>query len=73
MEEALASVIASDFGDIEILVVDDASTDDGPDRVIALQDARIRLIRHHENTGRGGGQPGLRCGAGRVHRHTRCR
>jgi len=52
VEEALASVIASDFGDIEILVVDDASTDDGPDRVIAMQDARIRLIRHHENTGR---------------------
>lgn len=52
VEEAVRSALASTFTDIEVLVVDDASTDDGPDRVAAIGDPRIRLVRSPVNTGR---------------------
>lgn len=50
--EAVASVLASTFTDFELLVVDDASTDDGPERVQAITDPRIRIMRHGTNSGR---------------------
>lgn len=50
--EALRSVLDGEFRDLEVLVVDDASTDDGAARVRALPDARIRLLTSDENTGR---------------------
>lgn len=53
VEEAVASVLASTLTDFELLVVDDASTDDGPERVQRFDDARIRLLRSPVNTGRG--------------------
>jgi hypothetical protein len=50
---ALAGLCAQTWGDLEILVVDDASTDDGPARVTAAaaRDPRIRLIRRQANGG----------------------
>jgi hypothetical protein len=50
---ALAGLCAQTWGDLEILVVDDASTDDGPARVAAAaaSDPRIRLIRQGTNGG----------------------
>lgn len=50
--EAVRSALASDFQDIEVLVVDDGSTDDGPEQVRAIGDPRIRLLPSPRNTGR---------------------
>lgn len=50
--EAVRSVLASDFADLELLVVDDGSTDDGPAVVRGFHDHRIRLSVHGHNTGR---------------------
>lgn len=52
VEEAIRSVLAQTLTDFELLVVDDASTDDGLERVKALGDPRIRILESAENTGR---------------------
>lgn len=47
VSEAIASVLAQTFDNFELLVVDDASTDDTAERlaILADQDARIRILR----------------------------
>jgi glycosyltransferase involved in cell wall biosynthesis len=53
ISEAIESVLRQDFEDLELIVVDDASTD-GSRTVIkryAQQDARIRMIFHEHNLG----------------------
>ncbi len=52
VEEAIASVLSSDFADFELLVVDDASTDDGLKRALRFHDPRIRVLASEVNTGR---------------------
>jgi glycosyltransferase involved in cell wall biosynthesis len=52
VEEAVRSALASTFTDLEVLVVDDGSTDDGPGRVAAITDSRVRLLRSVANAGR---------------------
>jgi glycosyltransferase involved in cell wall biosynthesis len=42
---AVQSVLAQTFSDYELLVVDDGSTDKGPDVVAAWNEPRIRMIR----------------------------
>lgn len=51
--EAVRSVLAQTFGDLEMLVVDDCSKDDTVDIVssFASADARVRVIRREENGG----------------------
>src|SRR6202043_1602231 len=48
---AIASVLAQTVGDWELIVVDDASTDDLAGAVTAVGDVRIRLLRHERNRG----------------------
>lgn len=52
VEEAVRSVLDSTFSDFELLVVDDASTDNGLDRIRALSDPRIRILESAVNMGR---------------------
>jgi hypothetical protein len=50
---ALAGLLAQTHADLEVLVVDDASADDGPERVaaVAAADPRVRLIRQARTVG----------------------
>jgi glycosyltransferase involved in cell wall biosynthesis len=53
LDETLGSVLGQSFGDLEVLVVDDASTD-GSQAVLAAwaaRDARVRLQCHDTNLG----------------------
>jgi glycosyltransferase involved in cell wall biosynthesis len=45
VSEAVASVLAQTDPDLELLVVDDGSTDDTPARLAAVDDPRLRLYR----------------------------
>ncbi len=53
MRTAIDSLLAQDFGDFELIIADNASTDETPDiaRRYAAADSRIRYIRHAENCG----------------------
>ena len=43
--DAIRSVLVQSFGDLEVIVIDDGSTDDTAGRIGALADARLRYVR----------------------------
>ena len=45
IERSLASVLAQDYDNLEVIVVDDMSTDDTERRVRDLGDARVKYVR----------------------------
>lgn len=49
--QAIDSIIAQDFDDWELIVVDDGSTDGSAEAVAAYDDPRIRLVRQPQNRG----------------------
>jgi glycosyltransferase involved in cell wall biosynthesis len=51
LERALRSALNQTYNNLEIIVVDDASSDDTPDVVKTVQDERVRYIRHETNRG----------------------
>ncbi len=53
VEESVSSVLAQTYGDIELIIADDASTDNTPEicRVLAGKDSRIRIIDNQANSG----------------------
>jgi len=51
VRSAIESVLAQTFTDFEVVVLDDASTDESADIVQSLRDPRIRLLRHPKNLG----------------------
>lgn len=48
---AIESVLNQTFWDFELLIYDNASTDETPDIVKGFRDARIRYVRHPQNIG----------------------
>ena len=48
---AIASVLEQSYSNLELIVVDDASTDHSIELVEAMSDPRIRLLRHDSNRG----------------------
>lgn len=48
---AIESVLGGSFQDVEVVVCDDASSDDTAARVQAIGDPRVRLVRSPENAG----------------------
>ena len=53
IEEAIGSVLAQTVSDLELIVIDDCSTDDTRDKIarMAEQDGRIRFLENEENMG----------------------
>lgn len=49
--EALESVLAQSLGDLELIVIDDASRDGTWDAIHSVRDPRIRALRHAGNQG----------------------
>jgi len=48
---AIESVLNQTFRDFELLICDNASTDETPEVVKGLRDARVRYVRHPQNIG----------------------
>jgi glycosyltransferase involved in cell wall biosynthesis len=48
---AIESVLAQTWRDFEFLIIDDASTDATPERLAALRDERVRVVRNETNLG----------------------
>ena len=57
------SVLSQSFRDLELLVVDDASTEDVESVVRGLGDDRVRYIRREKNGGAAAARPLLRAAA----------
>lgn len=53
VQRAVHSVLSQTYPDLEVIVIDDASTDDTRDRIKTLQniDHRVRYFRHESNRG----------------------
>lgn len=51
VERAIESALTQTLEDIEVIVVDDRSTDDTEAVVAAIDDKRVRFLRHDENRG----------------------
>lgn len=51
IREAIDSILAQTFGDFELLIIDDGSTDDTPAILAAISDPRLRVVRNDENRG----------------------
>jgi glycosyltransferase involved in cell wall biosynthesis len=51
VRRAIDSVLAQDFGDFELIVADDGSTDNTRELVAAVEDPRVTLLRAERNQG----------------------
>jgi len=51
LTEAMESVLAQSFGDFELVISDNASTDDTAEAVLSFGDPRIRYFRNDRNIG----------------------
>ncbi len=51
LRTALDSVLRQTMADLELIVVDDASTDATPDAIAAIDDPRLRVLRNDEQLG----------------------
>jgi glycosyltransferase involved in cell wall biosynthesis len=61
---AIHSVLAQTVTDLEVLVVDDGSTDDGLQVVASIRDSRVRLIRQSNQGAAAARNTGIRAASG---------
>ena len=54
LRDAIDSILAQTFSDFELIVVDDASSDETPTIIAHYSDPRIRILRNSTNLGVGG-------------------
>ena len=54
LPQAIESVLQQEFTDLELVIADDASTDETPELCRSMSDPRIRYIRYEENAGQAG-------------------
>jgi glycosyltransferase involved in cell wall biosynthesis len=67
LSEAIASVLASDDGDVEVVVADDHPTISAAESKWCLEDERVRIVRSGPSSGGGGAKTvGARAARGRV-------
>lgn len=51
IKDALNSIVTQSYTNLEIIIVDDCSTDQSVEIINSFQDSRIRLLRNEENKG----------------------
>lgn len=51
IERSVTSALSQTYEDVEVIVVDDASSDDTPTVLGAIADSRLRVVRHERNEG----------------------
>jgi glycosyltransferase involved in cell wall biosynthesis len=51
LRESLDSIFAQTFGDFELLIIDDGSTDNTPEILRGIRDPRLRVVTHTQNLG----------------------
>jgi len=51
LKSAVASVLAGEYSDFELLVIDDASTDSTPEVVASFNDSRVKSFRNDKKVG----------------------
>ena len=51
LERCVRSVLAQTFADLELIAVDDGSSDGSAEAIAKLGDSRVRLLRHERNAG----------------------
>jgi cellulose synthase/poly-beta-1,6-N-acetylglucosamine synthase-like glycosyltransferase len=56
VRESVESVLAQTVGDLELIVVDNASARPVRDVLAGVRDPRLRIVRHRRNLGTGGGR-----------------
>ena len=49
IQRAIKSIIDQTYKNLEIIVIDDASTDNTPDKVSQIKDERLKYIRNEIN------------------------
>jgi glycosyltransferase involved in cell wall biosynthesis len=66
LSEAIESILAQTYGDLELVISDNASTDSTPEicRTYAKYDARVRYIRQEANIGAASNNEVVRCSSG---------
>lgn len=67
VRRAIESVLAQTYQDFEIVVIDDASTDNTVEAIHSIRDRRVRYIRHDINRGGSAARnTGIRAGTGEL-------